>query len=1163
MMSAVRRRLFSAFSKLESSFSGSRRCVKLSDKYTQNTGSVYLTGIQALVRLPMDQMRRDRLAGLKTATLISGYEGSPLGSYDLTLSRVPELLEQHDIRFVPGMNEDIAATSVFGSQIHHVLGQPKYDGVVGIWYGKGPGVDRSGDIFRHANLAGTGRNCAALALGGDDHISKSSTIPHQSDLSFYNVAMPLFYPGNVQEVLDYGLLAIALSRFCGAWSSMKMVTNVCDAGGTVEVDPARLEIRIPDGYEKVHEPLLLVPFTLMLEFEVNRRRLGAALQFARLNHVNRMYGARDAWLGIATAGKSYYDLQQALRDLGIRRDELENLGIRIAKFGMTFPLEPEFSKEFAEGLQTILVVEEKRSFIEFQLKEVLYNLPRRPLIVGKRDAQGETLLRSEGELNPEEIVRALAKLAVDRRARSSGREQIERRLRLMDEIERRSIRKSSSRHPNFCSGCPHNRSTVLLEGQIAGGGIGCHALAAELADSGRGYAFLTHMGGEGAPWIGIQPFIERQHIFQNIGDGTYFHSGQLALRACVAAGVSITYKILYNSTVAMTGGQDATGALPIPELTRKLEAEGVQKTVVLTDDLEKYRGGVQLAGNAELRDRDKLPEVLRTLEQIPGVTVIIYDQRCAAEKRRDRARGKIEQPTLRLLINEDVCEGCGDCVRQSNCMSLYPVTTEFGQKTRIHQPSCNMDYSCALGDCPSFVTISLKKGAGLKRRRLPELSVEDAPPCPQKAPIGEYYAILGVGIGGTGVVTAHALLATAAWIDGLSTVTLDQTGMAQKGGAVVSSTILCERPIETAAKIGYGNADLLLGYDLLGASSRSNLSCAHPSRTVAVVNTAEVPTGDDIRGKTRIDGAERAIDIINTYTDRRRNVFVDASRIAEELFGSHLAVNVFLLGVAYQGGHIPLSEAAIEEAIRLNGVGVNQNLAAFLWGRKYYHNAKSVEEFLHPPKPQEPPMPTVEHRARELREYQNADYASRYTDFVRYVAAKAPELEEPVARHLYKLMAYKDEYEVARLLTKRAFEELIREKWENIESIGYNLHPPILRALGWKRKMKFGQWFRAPLRVLARLKVLRGTPFDVFGYAKARREERGLITWYRDLIDQCLQKLTPGNLSTAIEVASLPDQIRGYERIKSESIVRVKALAVDKLEAMSGTGPREQLPVLK
>ena len=1115
--------------------------MKLDDKYIQQSGSVYLTGMQALVRLPIDQMRRDRLAKLNTATFISGYEGSPLGAYDLALARVPALLKEHRIHFVPGVNEDIAATSVLGSQIYHVLGESKYDGVVGIWYGKGPGVDRSGDIFRHANIAGTGRNCAALALGGDDHISKSSTIPHQSDFSFYNVGMPLFYPGNIQEILDYGLQAIALSRFCGAWSSMKMVTNVCDAGATVDVDPARLEITIPEGYEKVSDPRLVVPFTLMLEYEVNNRRLDAAREFARLNRVNRIHGARDAWLGIATAGKPYYDLQQALRDMGIRREDLDKLGIRIAKFGMTFPLEPQFTKEFAEGLRTILVVEEKRSFLELQLREILYNLPQRPVIVGKQDENGQRLLRAEAELDPEDIVKVLANLL----DRSRGR------LQLIAEIEARHKETYPSRSPNFCSGCPHNRSTVLLEGQVAGGGIGCHAMAATLAHSGRGYAFLTHMGGEGAPWIGMSPFVERQHIFQNIGDGTYFHSGQLALEACVAAGVNITYKILYNGTVAMTGGQDAAGALPIPDLTRKLEAEGAKKTVVLTDDLEKYRTNVILAGNAEVRDRNELPGVLRTLEKIPGVTVIIYDQQCAAEKRRDRSRGKAEEPALRLVINEEVCEGCGDCVRQSNCMSLYPVATEFGQKTRIHQSSCNKDYSCALGDCPSFITVNLKKGTGLKRRRLPQLPEADVPAPRDKAPIGEYYAILSPGIGGTGVVTINALLATAASIDGLSAITLDQTGVAQKGGAVVSSIILSERPIEASSKIGYGNADVLLGFDLLGAANAENLRRAHPSRTVAIVNTAEVPTGDAIRGKTPLSGPGRAVDIINSYTDRSRNVFVDASRIAEGLFASHLAVNMFLLGLAYQGGHIPLSAAAIEEAIRLNGAEVNRNVAAFLWGRKYYHDARSVEQILEPPKTAAPPLPTVEHRARELRYYQNAAYADRYTQFVRRVSAREPALEEPVARYLYKLMAYKDEYEVARLLTKASFEQQLGEMWEQVESIGYNLHPPLLRTLGWKKKLQMGEWFGGPLRVLAKLKALRGTPFDLFGYAAVRREERELIDWYRNLIEDCLQKLTPDNLPIAIEIASLPDQIRGYEKIKSDSVAMVKAQAADKLAQMS------------
>ena len=1108
--------------------------MNLDDRYTAENGSVYLTGIQALVRLPMDQIRRDRRAGLHTAAFISGYEGSPLGGYDLALARVQRLLDEHRIHFVPGVNEDLAATAVMGSQIHHVLGQSRYDGVLGIWYGKGPGVDRSGDIFRHANLAGTGRHCAALALGGDDHPCKSSTIPHQSDFSFYNFGMPLFYPGNTQETLDYGLYAIALSRWSGAWAAMKMVTNVCDGGGTVEVAPERLEIHIPEGYEKKSDPRLTIPFTLMLEAEVNGRRLQAARDFARTNAFNRIFGAcENARLGIATAGKNYYDVMQALRDLHIAPQDLDRLGIRIAKFGMTFPLEPQFVRGFAEGLETILVIEEKRSFLEFQLREALYNHPRRPIIIGKVDAEGTTLVPASGELDPEPVSRLLASLL-----------QIENgRVKLLDEIESRERRPVALRHPTFCSGCPHNRSTVLLEGQVAGGGIGCHAMSAQLAHLSRGYAFLTHMGGEGAPWIGMAPFVERGHIFQNIGDGTYFHSGAMAITACVAAGVNITYKILYNSAVAMTGGQQAAGALAIPDLTRQLAAEGVVKTVVLAEDADKY-ANVALAANAVARHRDDLPQVLRELEQVPGVTVIVYDQQCAAEKRRLRSRGKLEEPTLRLVIDERVCEGCGDCVRQSNCVSLYPVATPFGPKTRIHQSSCNKDYSCALGDCPSFVTVNLKPGTGLRPTRLPQLPAAEVPEPARKVRAGEGYAILAPGIGGTGVVTINALLATAAWIEGLCSITLDQTGLAQKGGAVVSSIILSEKPIEAAAKIGYGNADLLLGFDLLGAASAENLKRAHPDRTTAVVNTAEIPTGDIVRGKAFSAGSAGPVDLINAYTRRGHNIFVDATRLAEGLFASHMAVNIFLLGVAYQAGLLPIHAASVEEAIRLNQVGAERNLQAFLWGRKYYQDAHAVEALLDPPQAKESQPDLVQ----ELERYQNRAYAAAYEQFLREVEAARPEIKDTVARHLFKLMAYKDEYEVARLLTRPGFEEQVRGMWDQVESIGFNLHPPLLRALGLKKKLQLGAWFRIPLKLLAALKFLRGTPFDPFGYAEIRRQERSLPDWYRALIRECLRS---DNLPLAQEIAALPDQIRGYENIKLESIRNVKALAEEQRKQVS------------
>ena len=1115
--------------------------MKLDSKYEREQGAVYLTGIQALVRLPMDQMRRDRRAGLNTAAFISGYEGSPLGGYDLALARVRRLLDEHRIHFVPGVNEDLAATSVFGSQIHRSLGQSRYDGVVGIWYGKGPGVDRSGDIFRHANIAGTGANCGALVLGGDDHVSKSSTIPHQSDLSFYNHAMPVFYPGNTQETLDYGLLAIALSRFSGAWVAMKMVTNVCDAGGTVEVDPARLAIRIPEGYEKKTDARLLIPMTLMLEPEVLYRRLEAAREFARVNNVNRSFGAGDgAWLGIASAGKAYYDLMQALADLGLQRaDDLARAGVRIAKFGMTYPLEPRFTAEFARGLQTILVVEEKRSFLELQLRESLYNSPDHPAILGKGDQTAAPLFSAAGELDPEMITRVLAQLFNLPTAR----------LALLDEIDNRERRMVPARFPNFCSGCPHNRSTLLLEGQMAGGGIGCHAMAAQLQHSHHAYTFLTHMGGEGAPWIGMAPFVERPHIFQNVGDGTYFHSASLAVEACIAAGVNITYKILYNSAVAMTGGQQAAGAVPVPELTHKLAADGVRRIAVLTDDLEKYQG-VKLAANAQLRDRDDLPDVLREFEKLPGVTAIIYDQQCAAEKRRQRSRGKLAEPTLRLVIHEEVCEGCGDCVTQSNCLSLHPVETEYGPKTRIHQSSCNKDYSCVLGDCPSFVTVNLKPGTGQRRQPLPQLPETEAPPPRERVAIAERYSILMPGIGGTGVVTVNALLATAAWIDGLSVITLDQTGLAQKGGAVVSSIVLSQRPIEASAKIGYGNADLLLGFDLLGAGSADNLKRAHPSRTVAVVNTAEVPTGDSIRGGARLAGPGAVVDLINTYTRKDRNLFLDASRLAEGLFASHMAVNIFLLGAAWQGGLIPISETAIEEAIRLNKVDAERNVQAFLWGRKYYHDAQAVESLIAPPAAPADDRSLVERRTADLTRYQNAAYAARYTAFVREVETRQPALAEAVARNLYKLMSYKDEYEVARLLTNPEREAQIRGMWEQVESIGYNIHPPLLRAMGLKKKMKFGSWFRAPLRILASLKGLRGTPFDPFGYAAVRREERALIGWYEQLVRDCLDRATAENLPLAQEIVALPAQIRGYEQIKLASVGKVKALAAEKLSAL-------------
>jgi indolepyruvate ferredoxin oxidoreductase len=1106
----------------------------LSDKFTVERGSVYLTGIQALVRLPLDQMRRDRLAGLKTGAFISGYEGSPLGGYDLALARSKKLLLENGIHFRPGLNEDLAATSIMGTQIFEVVGKSRVDGVLGIWYGKGPGVDRSGDIFRHANLAGTGRNCAALVLAGDDHGCKSSTIPHQSDFSLMNTGIPFLFPGNVQEIIDYGLLAVAMSRFSGAWVGLKLVTDVCDGGSTVILDPDQPQIAIPANYQKMVDPRLVPPITLALEYEVNARRLEAVLEFARLNRINRSHGAKKAWLGLVSAGKAYYDLAQALRDLSIGETELEELGIRVAKFGMTFPLDQQFALDFAEGLDTILVVEEKRSFLEMQLRDALYSMPSHPVILGKTDTTGAPLFLPSGELNPDKIAIVVGGVLAKRRTT----EKVVARVQFLENIAAKPREQPLSiRASNFCSGCPHNRSTILLEGQVGGGGIGCHTMAMRLTDSGRAFSHLTQMGGEGATWIGMAPFVEHEHMFQNIGDGTFFHSGQLAVNALVSSGLNITYKILYNGHVSMTGGQDAVGALPVPQLTKKLEAEGVRRTIVLTEDRTRYQY-VDLASNAELRDRSELERTLAELAKEKGVTAMIYDQECMAEVRRKRSRGKYAEPVKRLMIHEEVCEGCGDCVKQANCMSLNPVSTELGQKMRIHQSSCNKDYSCALGECPSFVTVNIKEGTGQRRKALPKLPDADVPLPRETAPIGDGYRIVCPGIGGTGVVTINALLATAAWSDGLFVNTLDQTGTAQKGGAVVSHILLSRRPIEAPARTNTGNADVILGFDLIGVANAELLKTASPEKTTAVLNTNVTPTIDTIRSRTPIAGPERMLEAVQIVTRRGRNIVVDGTRLAEGLFGSHMAVNLFLLGVAWQGGLIPLTLAAIEQAIHLNGVDIERNLQVFTWGRKYYHDAQSVEQLLSPKDER-----VVEFdRVAELTAYQDAAYAAEYSAFVADVARRAPELAPIVTKNLYKLMAYKDEYEVARLLTKPSFENQIRESWTQVESFSYNLHPPLFRKF-FKKKLAFGPWFRTPLKMLAAMKGLRGGPLDIFGRTKHRRLEHSLIAWYRGLITKVLENNHP----RALEIASLPDQIRGYEQIKEASIAQAKKRAAELL----------------
>ena len=1141
----------------------------LDAKYRQEDGVIFLSGIQALVRLPLDQHRADRRRGLNTATLISGYRGSPLGGFDLTLERNPLLLREHNVVFISGLNEDLGATAVYGSQLANYFPQPKYDGVLGVWYGKGPGVDRTGDIFKHANFAGVGRHGGVLALGGDDPLSKSSTLPTHSEVAFYDAQFPVLFPGNVQEILDLGRLGFELSRYSGLWVGFKIVTNVADEIGTAEVGPGRVTIVDPgftyEGkpWRHAQNPTLLPPYGLQMEREIAYGRLEAAKAFAAANGINRIaVDTADAWLGLAAAGKTYYDLREALRELGLDDAALRRHGIRILKVGMLFPMEPGIVRGFARGLEEILVVEEKRSFVEMFLRDVLYNDAVHPRVVGKRDEQGRPLVPA----GVEQIVSS-------RLAKRLHLESITARVALLEALRERPAGLTLARQPYFCSGCPHNRSTQVPEGSAAAAGIGCHGMALTMPE--RRTAGLTHMGGEGAQWVGMAPFTNTPHMFQNLGDGTFFHSGSLAIRQAIAAGTNVTYKILYNSAVAMTGGQDAAGAMPVPELTRMLEAEGARRILVMTDEPDKYGRGARWAQGVDVWHRDRLDEAQIMLRDTPGVTVLIYDQRCAAEKRRLRKRGKLPDPAMRVVINEAVCEGCGDCGVKSNCLSVHPVETEFGRKTQIHQSSCNKDYSCLRGDCPSFLTV-VPLGPPRKKARK-TFTVDRALPEPAlKVPRDAN--VFMMGIGGTGVVTVNQVLGTAALLDGKHVRGLDQTGLSQKGGPVVSHLKITDRPEELANKIAAGAADCYLGFDVLVATVPANLDHARPDRTIAVVSTSQVPTGAMV---THTDvqfpdgsGLRASIDRI---TRKDENVYLDALGLAETLFDDHMASNMLVLGAAFQAGAIPVSAVAIEQAITLNGVAVAMNTHAFRAGRLLVadptwlstikrHRMGAVETSTTPLAASARALVDrvvgdaelrrlLEVRVPELIDYQDERYAREYVDFVARVRAAEQaalpgetRLSEAVARYLFKLMAYKDEYEVARLHLKADLARSLAEEFPGGVRVQYNLHPPLLRALGLTRKLKFGAWFDGAFRALRSMKGLRGTALDPFGRASVRRVERVLPGEYRAMIERALGGLARDTYERAVRAARLPDVIRGYEDIKLRNVDKyreeVRALGV-------------------
>nr|WP_109513671.1 indolepyruvate ferredoxin oxidoreductase family protein [Pseudomonas ovata] len=1137
----------------------------LDDKYLQASGTVLMTGVQALVRLPMMQRQRDLAAGLNTAGFISGYRGSPLGGFDQALWKAREHLKTQHVTFHPGLNEDLAATSLWGTQQVNLFEGAQYDGVFGMWYGKGPGVDRCGDVLRHANAAGTSQFGGVLAIAGDDHGARSSSLPHQTEHIFKAVMIPVLAPSGVQEYLDFGLHGFAMSRYSGCWVAMKAVADTVESGAVVDVSLDRVNPVIPDfelpaGGLNIRWP----DPPLAQEQRLMEHKLYAVAAYARANGLDRIVlDAPRARIGIVTSGKSYLDVCQALKILGIDQDRAAQLGLRVYKVGMVWPLDAEGVRHFADGLEEIIVVEEKRQMIEYQLKEELYNWREdvRPRIVGKFDDKGEWtrphtdwLLPATSDLTPSQIARALAKRIL--RYHQSGELQVALAVLEAGLAANQRFTTLMDRLPHYCSGCPHNSSTKVPEGSRALAGIGCHYMAAWIYPQTKTF---SQMGGEGAAWIGQAPFTRTPHVFVNLGDGTYFHSGLLAIRAAVAAKVNITYKILYNDAVAMTGGQPVDGSLSVAQISRQLAAEGVQRIVVVTDDTERYKTITDLAPGVPVLSRAQMDEVQTSLREYQGVSALIYDQTCAAEKRRRRKRGKFADPARRVMINEAVCEGCGDCSSQSNCMSVTTVQTEFGSKREIDQSSCNKDFTCLEGFCPSFVTI--EGGALRKPKALADQERWDLPE-PEVAALAQPFSILITGVGGTGVVTIGALLGMAAFIEGKGTLSLDMAGMAQKGGAVWSHIRIAAHQDQLhAPRIAEGEANLLLGCDLVVSANTETLLKMRQGVTFAVINSEESLTGTFVRTFARqaesgdvqahpdpmFRTADMARQISEAVGDKQVQ-FLNASRIATALMGDSIATNTFMLGFACQKGWLPVTEAALLKAIELNGTAVAFNQAAFAWGRRAAFDlprvqarideaqVKSADRVLSQTLAEQ-----VSRRADFLTQYQNAALARRYTTRVdAFVAAEtrlvghAGPLSEAVARHYFKVLAIKDEYEVARLYTDGQFLKKIESTFEGDYRLRFHLAPPVLNTsgAGQKAKKTYGPWMLKALRLLSHCKAVRNTWLDPFARTHERKAELAWQREYESLLDELLGGLNAGNLTLALELARLPDAVRGYGAVK-------------------------------
>ncbi|MEC4723260.1 indolepyruvate ferredoxin oxidoreductase family protein [Noviherbaspirillum sp. CPCC 100848] len=1144
--------------------------VKLDDKYTSTSGKIFLSGIQALVRLPLMQRQRDLAAGLTTAGFISGYRGSPLGGLDETLWKTQKLLEENHIKFVPGVNEDLAATAVWGTQTVDLIGPAKYDGVFAMWYGKGPGVDRCGDVFKHMNHAGTARHGGVLLVAGDDHGAYSSTLPHQSDHIFSACMIPMLYPCNVQEYLDLGLHAWAMSRYSGCAVGFKALADTVESTASVDADPFRLQIAYPDDFVMPEGGLNARLSTDTLGVQARKQealmqdyKIYAALAYARANKLNHTtIDSPKARLGIIASGKSYLDVLEALEELGINEQLAAEIGIRLFKVSMPWPLEPDGVREFAQGLDEILVVEEKRQIVEYQLKEQLYNWRDdvRPRVIGKFDEKGEWvhprgewLLTSKADFSVAQIARVISQRIARLQLPSQTNDLIKARLAFL-EAKDKVLTKAVNTPPRpayYCSGCPHNTSTKVPEGSFALAGIGCHVMATAIYPEFN--KLTTHMGGEGAPWIGQAAFSKVPHVFQNLGDGTYFHSGYLAIRAAVAARVNMTYKILYNDAVAMTGGQPVDGTVSVPLIAQQMAAEGVKRIALVTEDLSRYADRSTLPAQVTLHDRKDMDAVQRELREIEGVSVLIYDQTCAAEKRRRRKKGEFPDPDKRLFINDAVCEGCGDCGVQSNCTSILPLETEFGRKRVIDQSSCNKDYSCVKGFCPSFVTV---EGGKLKKSKTGTAKQDDfgALPEPVLPSCDSAYNILLNGIGGTGVITIGALIGMAAHLEGKGVSVLDMTGMSQKNGSVTSHIRIANVPgTLRAQRIATGEADLVLGCDMLTAGAQDAISKMRAGRTRAVVNTHQQPTGHFAKQPDWQFPFEEVQALINESVADRAD-YIDATRLATALMGDSIATNLFMLGFAYQKGALPVSEAALLRAIELNGVAVDANKKAFLWGRRAAVDLARVERIAVPAQTVTLQMPQslntlMKRHVAFLTDYQDAAYAARYAELVERVRqaeaqfGQGDKLARAVAKSYFKLMAYKDEYEVARLYTDGRFVEKLKQQFEGDFSLKFNLAPPLLAkkdAKGHLVKAEYGSWVWQGFKLLARLKKLRGTKLDVFGHTAERKMERQLITEYRDMILSLLDDLDAARLPLAVEIAALPEKMRGFGHVKEAAVAKVR-----------------------